>query len=317
MKGFLKGRSAGTQLLILISVALVSFFILGGLIGPLVLSRMAGINIVELADMSKWDYSKPGMIGFIRGMQVVQFISLFLIPSWLCAEFFSHHSKKYLGLKKPSTVLYFFMGVMVMILALPMVEGLGIFNRNLHFPAGIEHWLKTKEDEAGKTIQALLTRHTIKDLLLNVFFIAGLAAVGEELLFRGMLQRLLIHLFKNHWAGIIAAAFLFSAIHLQFYGFLPRFVLGIMLGVIYWYSGSLWTAMLAHFVYDASLIVVVYFSKGMINDESTFKMNNIALMSTVSLVFVVISVAWMIKRSTTNYQEVYAEDMEPVKDHPF
>jgi len=75
--------------------------------------------------------------------------------------------------------------------------------------------------------------------------------------------------------------------------------------------------MLAHFVYDASLIVLVYFRNGMLNEEATIKMNNIALAAATSFVLVVVIVTWMIKRSTTKYTAVYAEDMEPVKDHPF
>ena len=87
MKGLLKAKPAGTQLLILISVALVSFFLLG-LLGTVILSGITGISLPELSDQSKWDFSKPGTINFIRGMQVVQFISLFLVPTFVWCPVF-------------------------------------------------------------------------------------------------------------------------------------------------------------------------------------------------------------------------------------
>jgi membrane protease YdiL (CAAX protease family) len=316
MKGLLKTKSAGMQFLLLISIALFSFFILG-LAGTLILSAVTGIPVLELSDMSKLNFDKPGVITFIRGMQVVQFISLFVVPVFIAAWLFSTDTKKYLGLTAPKNIEYFIAGTAVLLVSLPLVNLLGELNRNVQFPSVIEKWMKSSEDEAAKTVKALLSRNTVKDLLLNIFCIAGLAAVGEELLFRGIAQRLLIKMFKNPWAGIIVTAILFSAMHMQFYGFLPRFILGVLLGVIYWYSGNLWTAIAAHFVYDASLIVLAYFNPGMLADESNVKFSNLALMGSVSFVLVVFIIAWMKKKSTVTYTEVYADDDIPVKDHPF
>ncbi len=315
MKGLLKAKSAGNQFLVLISVALVSFFLLG-MVGTVILSFATGINITELGDSSKWDFSKPGMITFIRGMQIIQFVSLFLVPTFICARLFSTDSKKYLGLKQPSNRVYFLIAIALMIVALPLVNWLGELNRNFPFPESWQEWMKNGEEEAAKTINALLSKRTIKDLILNIICIAGLAAVGEELLFRGAAQRLLIKIFKNHWAGIIVAAFIFSAMHMQFYGFLPRFVLGILLGALYWYSGSLWVAIAAHFVYDALLIVLVYFNPEMLNEENIVQANNLALAGSISFVLVVLLFEWIRRRSTTTYSEVYADDEAP-KNNPF
>ena len=315
MKGLLKAKAPGTQFLILISIALASFFLIG-ILGTVVLSKISGMDLETMSDSSKWDYNSPTLITVIRGMQIIQFVSLFLIPTFICAWLFSTDSKKYLGLKKPSNMAYFVVAAGILLLSLPLVSFLGELNRNVQFPAGIANWMKAQEDEAAKTIKALLSKHTIKDLILNIVCIAGLAAVGEELLFRGVAQRLLIKWFKSPWAGIIIAAFLFSAMHVQFYGFLPRFVLGILLGVIYWYSGSLWTAMLAHFIYDAALIVLVYFNPESLNDENTLNLSNIALGAAISFALVVFLVIWMKKKSTVTYTNVYAGDKQ-VKDHPF
>jgi hypothetical protein len=204
-----------------------------------------------------------------------------------------------------------------MVLAIPFAEYLGLLNRNIPFPDSWASWMKDAEADAEKTIKILLSKHTAKDLFLNIVFIAGLAALGEELLFRGMAQRLLIKMFKNPWAGIIIAAAIFSAIHMQFYGFLPRFALGVLLGAIYWYSGSLWVAIAAHFVYDALLLILVFFNPEMEANSETVKMNNIALLAAISFILVVAGIWWMQQRSSTRYQQVYADDDIPVKDHPF
>lgn len=316
MKGLLKAKPPLTQFLILISLALASFFIVG-LFGTVLLSKITGMGLQDMSDSSKWNYKSDTLVNVIRGMQIIQFISLFLIPAFICSRLFSTDTKQYLGLKPPSNIGYFLVAVSVMLLALPFVNFLGELNRNVHFPAGIANWMKEKEAEAAKSIQALLTRHTIKDLLLNIFCIAGLAAVGEELLFRGLAQRILIKLFKSPWAGIIVSAFIFSTMHLQFYGFVPRLVLGILLGAIYWYSGSLWTAMLAHFLYDAVLIIIVYFNPASLNEENTLNLGNIALVAAISFAAVLFLVLWMKNKSTVTYKEVYADDAVPVKDHPF
>ena len=316
MRGLLKSRPPVTQLLLLISLALVSFFMLG-LLGTFLLAYLTGTPVTQLADISKWNLKDPGTITFIRGMQVIQFVSLFLIPVLTCAWLFSTNTKTYLGLKRPRNYGYYVAGIGVMLLAIPMVNWLGELNRSVEFPGAIGDWMNAKEEEAARTIEALLSQRSIKDLLLNLVFIAVLAAVGEELLFRGVLQRLLTKMFRNPIIAVILTAFLFSAMHMQFYGFLPRFALGIVLGLMYWYSGSLWTAIIAHFVYDATLIILAYMNPELITSERAVELKYLALSGVISFGLVVMIVAWMKKKSTAVFPDAYAEDYIPVKDHPF
>ncbi len=210
------------------------------------------------------------------------------------------------------------LGTTSQLVALPLVNWLGEVNRHVQFPASLEKWLKAKEEGAQQTIKGILGQGGIKNLLLNIVFIAGFAAVGEELLFRGVIQRLLIKMFKSPWAGIIVTAILFSALHMQFYGFLPRFILGILLGVIYWYSGSIWAAILAHFAYDALLIVAAYFNPALMNEDAmAAKTTGLALAGIISAALVVAVIWWMKQRSTTTYDSAYADDAIPYKNHPF
>jgi uncharacterized protein len=316
MKGLLKGKKPATQLLIFISIALGSFFIIG-LLGTIILAKVTGVDLVTMSDPSKWNAADDKIIMVIRGMQLIQFICLFIIPVFICAKLFSTNTRTYLGLVKPYNPLYFLIGTCVLLLAIPLTNYLGELNRLVHFPAGIEKWMKAQEDEAARTLKILLSRRTIPDLILNLVFIASLAAIGEELLFRGIAQRIFTRWFKSPWAGIIVTAILFSAMHVQFYGFLPRFLLGILLGAVYWYSGSLWVAILAHFVYDALLITLVYFNPSMLNEDNPGETKNLVLAALISLVAIVTLLIWMKKKTRAVYPEIYAEDAIPLKDHPF
>ncbi|HEV7781593.1 MAG TPA: CPBP family intramembrane glutamic endopeptidase [Chitinophagaceae bacterium] len=314
MRGLLKGKPAGTQFLIFISITLASFFLLG-IAGTIILSQVTGMGLLEMSDSSKWNYADGQIVTVIRAMQAIQLVCLFLVPTYLCASLFSTDSKKYLGLKAPSNGRYYIAGIVILLLAIPLTNLLGELNRSVRFPAGVENWMKTQEEEAAKSFKLLLSDQSVTDLILNIFFIAGFAAVGEELLFRGLAQRLLIRLFKSPLAGILIASFLFSAMHMQFYGFLPRFTLGILLGLVYWYSGSLWVSILAHFVYDTFLIIIVYKNPALLNDENALKLSNIALAGGISVALVTALVVWMKKRSTVTYENVF--DGDAVKNHPF
>jgi membrane protease YdiL (CAAX protease family) len=308
MKGFYQYKTASQQLLFFISISIVSFFIIG-LLGTLALSAITGITMEQMSSLGTIDPHHPWLGFFIRGMQLVQFVGLFLIPSWLAAYLFTEKSgSNYLGFRKPSHIGFWVIGTMIILLALPLVQWLGEVNRTIQFPPEITEWIKAKENEANDTVKALLSLRSPKDLILNLIFVAGLAAVGEELLFRGVLQRIFVKQFNQAWPAIIFSAFLFAALHLQFYGFLPRFVLGILLGAVYWYSGSLWIPILAHFIYDALLITLVYFNPAMLNDEPVVGQQALFYSGIISALFVTMNLHWMIRNGNPVSDEQIEEE---------
>jgi hypothetical protein len=296
------------QLLIFGGMAMGCFMIFG-FIGTFVLAKAAGIDLMTLSDPDKWDYADPSLLTFLRGMLVVQFFALYIIPVFLFARFCDPKPTQYLGLTSAKP-LYIILGVAALIVALPFVDWTGTINQNL-IPetTTIGKWMKASEESAAKQIGFMLKRNTVQDLFLNLVLVAVFAGIGEELLFRGVLQRLFIKLFKNPWAGILVTAFIFSAIHLQFYGFIPRFILGILLGLIYWYSGSLWPAIIAHFAYDAFAVVMIWFNPALADQESvTVSLGNKSIVAAISLALIIGIVILMKKRSTNSYQAVYARD---------
>jgi membrane protease YdiL (CAAX protease family) len=306
---YLKTRPAWIQLMIFISIAF-GIFIIISMIGVMILGNITGINVLEMGNPDNWDFNNPALLSFIRGMLVIQFIGLFLLPNLIFAYFADPRPLDYLGLKKPGKSFYYLAGALALVVSLPLVDWLGAINREVVFPDAMRDWLQKSEDDAARQIEFLLSRNTTTDLLINLVVVAVFAGVGEELLFRGVLQRLLIRIFKSPMAGIIVVAFVFSAIHFQFFGFLPRFILGIVLGLIYWYSGSLWPAIIAHFVYDAVAVIAVHFNPELLtNTEATLFTDHISWIYAVISLVLMSAIIWYMKvQSNNTYEKVYADD---------
>jgi membrane protease YdiL (CAAX protease family) len=316
MQSYLKTRSAWSQFFIFLSLVFSGLLIFVMMIGTFAATKATGLSLFEVSDMANWDSADSRYALFLRIMLVVQFAGLFLVPVLVFAYLSDPRPAQYLGLR-PTAPLFFIAGILVMVVSIPLVEYLGALNQKIRFPAGMEGWMKSAEKEAQQQIGLLLKQRSVSNLLLNIIMIAGFAGIGEELFFRGVLQRLFIWGFKNVWVGILLSAFLFSALHMQFYGFFPRFLLGILLGVLYWYSGSIWPAIAAHFFYDALLIVLAYFNPQMITEEqsSLIAPSLQGAFAVLSAVLTAALVWYMRKNSRTDTALLHY--VPPKDDNPF
>ncbi len=124
-----------------------------------------------------------------------------------------------------------------------------------HFMSGIEQWMRQMEAATGALTEQLLQTDHFGDLAVNLLVMAVAPAIAEELFFRGSLQKTLAQAMNAH-AAIWLTAAIFSAVHLQFYGFVPRMLLGAALGYLFWLTGSIWPSVVAHFVNNALTIVL-------------------------------------------------------------
>lgn len=188
----------------------------------------------------------------------------FLMGGWIFIRFVDRAS---LGWQQQFSSVKF---INILIL-LPLLYGFVMFNSlfiywNMHldFPAfmsGFEQWAMAKEKEMMEITLYLTDFDGIGELLAGILVIGVLAGIGEEYLFRGILQpKLQIYTGSAH-AGIWLAAIIFSAIHFQFYGFLPRLMLGALFGYLYYCSGSLIYPIIAHTLNNALTVVAVYLNK--------------------------------------------------------
>ncbi|MGQ1889443.1 lysostaphin resistance A-like protein [Thermophagus sp. OGC60D27] len=199
--------------------------------------------------------------GLLRYFQIVQSISLFIIPSLLASFLFWGHYTRGIGLWRPNGRMVA-LSFLIIVLSQPAVNYLGLWNSSLQLPeslSGIERWMHQSEESAVDLIYQFLNTDHLGLLLVNVLMIAVLPALGEEMLFRGVLQPIFREWFRNAHVAVFVTAFLFSAIHLQFYTFLPRFFLGLALGYLMIWGENLWYPIVGHFANNFLSLILFYY----------------------------------------------------------
>lgn len=258
-------------------------------------------NGIKLTSLEHMNWDDPHFISLLKIVQALSSVLMFMLPPFLYAVItFKGNYNYFLGFKAAEKSNMYMLAILAIVLALPFVFWLGQINEKIPLPEA----LTKLEEETSQQMGAFLKVRNKADVFINVFIIALLPAIGEELCFRGALQRILINITRNPWVGIVLTAILFSALHLQFLGFLPRMFLGIVLGACYWYSGSIWTSIVAHFVNNAVQVIAASYAPKYI-DKNPEAPVLAAIMSGI----VVWAILWYFqKQSTVTYAKVYEID---------
>lgn len=194
----------------------------------------------------------------IRCAVLLQDIFLFILPVLLTVALVAVNPMRFLNFSGKVSARSMLLTLAVVVVAIPAMNRLVAWNEGISLPesfSGLENILRNSEEAAKASVQALMGGTTLWDLLISVLIMGCLTGFAEELFFRGGLQTLLVKMLKNHHVAIWATAFIFSAVHLQFYGFVPRLVMGAFFGYLMWYGGSIWLPMAAHAL-NNSLVVI-------------------------------------------------------------
>lgn len=242
------------------------YFLLILILSGLLLSHIIGTFICHfLFDVSFFsstqDIYDPDNKKLIDAMKLFQFfnaIGVFIIPSILLLHFRGKSFHTYLKINSSvcfKDILYIFIMALAMI---PVANFLGALNSKLPLPEFLS-FLNEIEAQTLLITEQFLIMDTSTDLFLMLGLIGIVAALGEELLFRGVLQNLFHEWFGSPHLAIWLNAFLFSVIHLQYHAILPRFVLGALIGYVYVISGNLSSAMLLHFFYNSTLVLMTFY----------------------------------------------------------
>jgi membrane protease YdiL (CAAX protease family) len=197
-----------------------------------------------------------------RIVQISLQIGLFLIGPIIYMLLVEQHPVQKLGLNQNPFQINYLLIFVLMLVCLPAINLTHTLNQAMHLPSWLsstEKWMQDKENSANELTDAFLKMKTFKDLGINLLMFGLLPALGEELFFRGALFSILKDWTKRKHLTIFITAFIFSAIHLQFYGFLPRFLLGVGFGYLFIFTGSLWAPILAHFINNSLAVVVAFF----------------------------------------------------------
>lgn len=281
-----------------------AFVILVSFLAFLVLSLVAAIPFFGLSSMLDipgiGDLTNPESIILLKYFQTVQAIGLFIVPPLVLGYLYSGNTWRYLYLDKSFTSSTFLLVIVLMFAMAPFINFLGVWNSNMSLPewmSGIERWMRETEEDAARLTEAFLNVKTLPGLAFNIFMVAFLPAVGEELLFRGIIQKIFTRMTRsNHW-GIWISAILFSAMHLQFYGFVPRVLLGALFGYLLVWSGSMWLPVLGHFLNNALAVVALFFvNNGMVNPKvEEFGSTSDSYYAAILSLAIVLLLLWVIK----------------------
>ena len=246
------------QLFVFIVIFIV-LLIIGNLIGLGIAMAKYGFNIVE--DIQQLKLTSPNIINTLWIIQIAGTT----FPIFAAPVFFSYVIAKdtqgYLKAKAAFPWGLLLLVFLIMLVSNPAIEILSLINQKMqlpHFLSGVQKWMEDSENSAQKITETMLQMKNIGDLVLNVLLIGLLTAIVEEFMFRGVIQTIFVRWTKNKHVAIWITAILFSAFHLEFFGFLPRLLLGALFGYFVAWSGSIWPAVWAHFLNNGTAVVATY-----------------------------------------------------------
>lgn len=200
-------------------------------------------------------------VAMLRIATVAQDLLMMVLPALATALICTRQPVRLLAIAKVPDTKMTISAVMVMLVSSPLMSWIIELNASMHLPesmAAIEAGIRSMEDSAAGAVDMILGRHDIPNLIVSILIVGVLAGFSEEIFFRGALQRLLASARIGNITSIWVAAFIFSAIHMQFFGFVPRLLLGAYFGYLLLWSGSLWLPVLAHTVNNTLYIILKY-----------------------------------------------------------
>jgi membrane protease YdiL (CAAX protease family) len=196
----------------------------------------------------------------LKYVQLMLATFVFIVPANAYSRLFSDNALVFFEFKKPR-IAYLLFAALLWLFTLPIISFLADLNHKIALPASfasLENSFRLAEARAENATRFLLNINSLSGLLVNLLVIAVVAALAEELIFRGIIQKLLFEQSKNIHLAIWLTALVFSLFHLQFFAIIPRIVLGAALGYTYYWSRSIWVPIFFHFINNASIVLASY-----------------------------------------------------------
>jgi membrane protease YdiL (CAAX protease family) len=243
---------------------LLLLMIAGAMLGYII--ALASIPLVfqipfsALMDVLNMDSGLEITPAVLKYVQLILATFVFIVPANAYSHLFSDNTFVFFEFKKPSLVFLFF-AALLWLFTLPIISFLADINNKIAFPtsfAGLENSFRLAEARAENATRFLLNITSLSGLMVNLLVIAVVAAIAEELIFRGIIQKLLFEQSKNIHLAIWLTALVFSLFHLQFFAIIPRIVLGAALGYTFYWSKSIWVPIFFHFINNASIVFASY-----------------------------------------------------------
>ncbi len=200
----------------------------------------------------------------LKWTQLFSATGMFICASFILAYLFSSNIRQFLSFRKPPVTIVI-LAILNTCAAIPIINFLGDLNNQICLPESlksIEEILRAYEEKVTGLSELLLASgDSFSGLALNMLVMAIIPGIGEELLFRGVILNSFAKNLNNKFLAVWITAFLFSAIHFQFYGFIPRLLLGAYFGYLLIWSKSIWVPVTAHFTNNAIIVLFYFFLK--------------------------------------------------------
>jgi membrane protease YdiL (CAAX protease family) len=281
--------------------SVVMLFILGlvfQFLGAFLAAWIYGFSVTDVLALGA--YEDPDYVAASKLIQILGSIGTFIVPALLFSYLFVGDVFSLYRFRSPVGMNSMLLVILMMVSVIPFINYMAEINMKMEVPIrALDELLRDLESSAEEMMVAFTATTSIGGLLMNMLMIGIVAAVGEELIFRGLLQGLLSAMIRNIHLAVLVTALLFSAFHFQFFSFLPRFFLGVILGYLMYYGKSIWYPILAHFVNNAMGVIYYYFnSRGSADDmlEEIGTSTLIPVAAVVSLaLFLLFAVLWYIQ----------------------
>jgi uncharacterized protein len=232
-------------------------FLVGNLLAGgfmIVLAKMYGMDMTELLK-SLSENTPVGTRNFMRLVLFINHVFSFIIPA-LATAYIAYKNRlwTYFKLDKYPSVTLVGLAFLWLIVSMPFVQYSYQLNKMIPLP----EWMMQMEDSTSGMLQAIVAKENFYEIIVNVFLIGVIPGIGEELMFRGVIQQQMGRLFKDEHFQVWVSAAIFSAIHMQFQGFLARMILGALLGYLLVWSRTLWVPMIVHFLNNGLQVIGLY-----------------------------------------------------------
>ncbi|MER2997336.1 CPBP family intramembrane glutamic endopeptidase [Pontibacter populi] len=261
MKGFIRKEPHPFYILLLLFAFMMAGYFVGSFIFAIIASVAFDFNLMQIPEIATNPLSHPNGRNIMLLLQgVIQFMSFVVGPLFML-RVLKYDVEPYLNWKMPVAPLLVLLAGVLMIVIMPANSVVINWNANLNFPdfmQGFEEWARAKEDELAELTKMIADFNDIPKLLIGILVIAVIPAIGEEIVFRGVLQKQLHRWTGNPHAAIWIAGLVFAAIHVQFFGFVPRAILGALFGYLYFWSGRISVPIVAHFFNNGFTVLMLY-----------------------------------------------------------
>ncbi|MCW2261828.1 MULTISPECIES: CPBP family intramembrane glutamic endopeptidase [Sphingobacterium] len=197
----------------------------------------------------------------LKGMLLISSVTTFILPAWILYRSESGIHPYFERINKVSSLQYLFVFA-AMLCFIPMMSLLAYWNESMQLPdslQGVQQWMRASEDSAAIMTKQIVEESTWGGLLINLIILAVVPAVGEEMVFRGCLQNIFGRWIWNKHVVIWLVAIIFSAFHMQFFGFIPRMLLGAFFGYLYVWSRNIYLPIFGHFINNASATITAFY----------------------------------------------------------